>query len=336
MIPTFLVILSVLPPGEPDTAVVLPGKLNGLLRGVVFSRDGRLLAVADEKEIVVWHIQNAKPILRVAAVEEIKDGRDWINALALSADGAALTAVSHHGILKVWDLATGKETLRVQTEQRPLIGVGFLADNKSVASLTGIYPWSAPPNFITTWDVKTGKRLGTVAPKQGTLMHGMTSFSGDGRLLAASSYSFEFLKVWDLSKGEELFHFDDPVRGPVVFRADSKQFAANVRDEGIVIWDVKTGRALHALKALGKDDLLRGLTFAADGKRLIAVVATINSEDLIAGGPEKRTLRVWDIASDRELERAAIEEGTGFLSFSADGRRGAWLRDGRIEVRKVN
>ncbi|MBM3839996.1 MAG: hypothetical protein FJ398_18930 [Verrucomicrobia bacterium] len=69
-------------------------------------------------------------------------------SVAFSADGRRLASASWDQTVKVWDIATGQETLTLKGHAAPIVSVAFSADGTRLASaiLDGtVKVWDARP-----------------------------------------------------------------------------------------------------------------------------------------------------------------------------------------------
>src|SRR5205823_10762449 len=93
----------------------------------------------------------------------------------------------------------------------------------------------------------------------------------------------------------------------VTFSPDGRQLAAGTGKGTLLIWDIRSGRALHTLTTHGGQ--LSGLAYSPDGERL----ATAGFEVTRGFGQ----LKLWDAVSGKELLSLP---GQMSVAFSADGR----------------
>jgi WD40 repeat protein len=103
------------------------GKARGSLKCnagnvMAFSRDGRMLAVAANRDIKLWDVTTSS---RATARERLSFREDWeLFALAFSPDGKTLASGSGEaGALRLWDVAGGeghKTTLATSAGDRQL------------------------------------------------------------------------------------------------------------------------------------------------------------------------------------------------------------------------
>jgi eukaryotic-like serine/threonine-protein kinase len=176
------------------------------------------------------------------------------------------------------------------------------------------------------------------------------AFPRDGHVFATASRDLT-AKLWDAATGRKLRSFPAyRVRaecGGIALSPDGERLATAT--SVITIWDTSTGKELRTLK--GHDDLVPGLAFGPDGKRLfsgswdrtvvmwdlstgqkmrtfkghrVTVDAVAVSPDgkLLVSGSRDGVLKSWDIETGKELmtfqgHRRLISR----LVFSADGKR---------------
>ena len=109
---------------------------------LAFSKDGKTLAVAGLDDIEIW---NMDTYLQVATLKN-KSGGLW--EFVLSADGATVVTMNHHGTVDVWSAQTGKHERTLTTGWTSRFStLVFSHDGKTIASSAG--------SKIHLWDTNT-------------------------------------------------------------------------------------------------------------------------------------------------------------------------------------
>jgi hypothetical protein len=125
---------------------------KGIVFAVVFSKDGRQIALACEDKTVAVH--DAKTGKEVARLEGHSE-RVW--TAAFSPDGGTLASCSGEyarpedgGAVKIWDLKTGKEKASLEGHRGLVFHVTFSPDGKTLLSAG----WDGT---VRLWDVAMNK-----------------------------------------------------------------------------------------------------------------------------------------------------------------------------------
>jgi RNA polymerase sigma factor (sigma-70 family) len=219
-------------------------------------------------------------------------------------DGKTLAAAGKDNVVRLWDVATGKQAGAFR-EGLPEPGrdrvtaLAFSPDGKVLAAASDV--------SVVLWAAAGGKVLGRL--RCPTWMVTGLSFRRDGKVLF--SWGFDgAVRRWDVAAGQEIRGPEGDLDQSSLARSpDGKLVATGGTDGTVTLWEAATGRRLREL--VGHQGRVVALAFSPDGRRL----ATAGWEP---------TVRVWDVAGGRQ-ERAITCAGASrqmeAIAFSPDGRR---------------
>ena len=142
--------------------------------------------------------------------------------------------------VKVWDAATGQETLTLKGHTDGVASVAFSPDGKRLASAGRI-------GTVKVWDAATGQE--TLTLKGHTSWSTSVAFSPDGQRLASASRRWT-VKVWDAATGQETLTLKGHTGcvWSVAFSPDGKRLASASQDRTVKVWDAATGQETLTLK----------------------------------------------------------------------------------------
>ncbi len=143
-----------------------------------------------------------------------------VNGVAFSADGSRLASASSDGTVKVWETATGHETLTLNGHTATVNSVAFSPDGSRLAS-------ASRDTTVKVWDVVTGQETLTLKGHTGPV-NGV-AFSPDGCRLASASDD-KTVKVWDAREVTPEVLACDEARGLILFLIDSSATEAELHD----------------------------------------------------------------------------------------------------------
>jgi WD40 repeat protein len=215
----------------------LLGKLPGQLArvtAVAFRGDGQRLAVASAApassgEVRLYALPaGGLPTDKPDAV--IAAHADVIQDIAFSPDGKLLATCGYDRLIKLWDVATGKEIRVLKDHSDAVYGVTFSPDGKLLAS-------ASADRAVKIWDVAAGTRLLTLADATDWLY--AVVWSPDGRHVAAAGVD-RSIRVWQVSASEgKLVHSVFAHEAPLTrltYAADGKTLYSVSEDRSVKAW----------------------------------------------------------------------------------------------------
>lgn len=313
-------------PREP-----LLGHKTGLW-GAEFSPDGNVVATCSiDGTLRIWNAENGS-LVRTIEADKI-DGiskllalfklpRIPIMCLAFSPDGTKIATGSFlprpqislldplhpkpdrdsPGLVRVWDVDTGKLLSSFQDQKGVVLSLAFSPDGKQIASSS-----INPDNSFVVWDADSGNVIKRITGHKSHLHR--LRFSPDGRFIAAGETDGT-VKLWNSDTFEETLHIDAhtaPVVG-ISFEPTQQKRMATAGEDGLVrVWNVNTGEKILELE--GHAGAALDVRYSPDGTR-------------IASSGFDKTIRVWEANSGTpKITLRGHTELVWSISFSPDSKR---------------
>jgi RNA polymerase sigma factor (sigma-70 family) len=263
-----------------------------------------------------------------------------VTGLAFRPDGKTLVSGSYDKTLRVWDITTGRELLRLPPLMGSVFNVSLSADGKTVAAddNSSLYLGDLTTGQLTRPLLKPLEARTCVA------------LSPDGKTIAAGCWDIGVgrytLRLWETATGKPLGEctgHKDKVTC-VVFSPDGKTLASCCADGTVRLWDVNTRKetlCLHRKKAImkvafssdgrvladGGADGRLGLWRLPGGKLLHELGDGRLNVETIAFSPDRKTvaasgsselINLWDLQIGKLLRRLSANPTA--IAFSQDGR----------------
>ncbi|MBI1913871.1 MAG: sigma-70 family RNA polymerase sigma factor [Planctomycetes bacterium] len=243
-----------------------------------FSPDGRAMATLNfrDKEVLLTTADTRPP-------RRLRGHEDSIGAVAFSADGKILASGDAKGSVRLWDVASGRETLRFAAGQE-VSALTFSPDGKVLASGAGGQFGGRPVSpAVCLWDLAAGREMRALDLDEA--VYGL-DFSPNGRWLASLKDPRDNgFRLWDVRTGKPVVLAPvAQVCHTVTFSPDSRWLAwgSGERESAIRVVEMATGREALCLRGGHHTGVVR-LSFAPDGQ-------------LLASGGGDSTVLVWDLS----------------------------------------
>lgn len=306
---------------QPDDATMGANTLG--VADVAFSPDGKHVASASGSQVHLWDPNSGKPIRTL--VKQDKADRP-LKSLAFSPDGKSLAVGGDDGILRVFDVDSGKETYASPTRNARIEEVAFSPNGKLIGvvdsgqagsgnptGMLSIYaPGKANPIPVSVHTVEFGEALGIAFHPDGK---GVFTCGRDGkpRLIAGPALDGEPTP----NAGTKLkgYYTLPPGAGnpplPAVYAVavtpDGKYLVTGGADKTVRVWDVATSKPVRSFQ--GHLGSVLAVAVRGDGRQFVSAC-------------DDGAIRVWDL--NPTDEHKAFVEATDALwtvAFSADGKR---------------
>ncbi len=304
------------PEKPPDSGQPAPPALTAHLvrtfegepgyNSAAFSRDGRRLASWGGTTVRVWDAATGKELRRFPG----HVGN--VDAAVFSPDGRLLTLDGWGGSIHLWDVATGRETGRFgRGVTARFWAAKFAPDGRTL--FTG-----SEDHAVLVWNMTTGKVarrfLGHTAPVVSVQL------SADGKYAASVCPGDRTVRLWDVPSGRELGRAETTAFwSQASFSPGGRRLLVAAPDNSARLLDLETGKVVQTFR--GHADPVTHTAFTPDGRFAVTAAGVLYKDGKNVPGAD-RTVRVWDVATGREVLRFENSAGgvTG-MDLSPDGRQ---------------
>lgn len=254
------------------------------------SPDGRYLIATGYSSVTLYDIRTGKKI------RQIGEAGLAMRSSCFSPDGRSIATSHEDGILRLWEVTTGKliRLLQASVEENRRIGFSFvLAFSKDGRFLAS----GDRDDIVRVWDVAAGKLLWRLEGHESYV--NSVCFSADGRFLATCCAD-DAAHLWEVSTGKLLQECGD-FEDCSAFSPDGALLVTG-NNSSLKFWDARTGKLLHEVK--GDFNRANTLSFSPDA-RLLAIAC------------EDMTTRLWDVRKRQEVHKLVGQaNGVTVVGFS--------------------
>jgi WD40 repeat protein len=294
---------------------------------VTVSADGTSLATVskDGSTVIVWDMATGKER------RSFKDLKPPAYTAVLSDDGKVLSAPlvpptkdmargDKGGMVRVWDVLTGKERTDLKEVTAPLLYVEFSPDGTLLAG-------GEKDGRVRLWDAATGEVKAVL--KGHTKEVVPLSFTADSKTLASGdAFDPGNIKIWDWKTGKQTGSLPGHPEGVITleFTGDGKTLISSGMDGSVKVWDVAAGKA----KTLFKGDK-EALPWAAISPSGRTAAWTSGRPEMKEKKPD--VVKVYNLVTDKELASLQHPATVLFVGFVAQGQRlVSCTQDGIVQV----
>jgi WD40 repeat protein/serine/threonine protein kinase len=171
---------------------------------VAFSPDGRMLAVPYNSDLAVtlWDTSALRDGRGDSPAATLAGHTEKINAVAFSPDGATLASGSNDTTIRLWNLATKRETACLTGHTSNVYCLAFSPDGRTLAS-------GGNDGTVRLWNLVLHKQVAVLEGHGSTIWD--VAFSPDGHTLASSSFD-STIKLWRAATEHEIHTQSAPTK----------------------------------------------------------------------------------------------------------------------------
>lgn len=269
-----------------DTGEQLAALRSGRVKDVMFSNDGKILALSGYGGCVIWDVTTYREIATFPDAE----------TLIFAGDGRTLVLINKNSYT-LWDISTHREIAKFN----PIFEALKPFPERFMLSQEGtIFATANEHGIVNVWQTQTDKPLLTLTSGYTKPLAALV-FSQDGKTLASGDITGN-IQLWDINKHRKRMTIktaNNYIR-MLAFAKTNKTLISESRGN-ITVWDITSGMQENAYTI---PDALDGGISASfnDGTRLTrkkVAAFTPNSEKLVI--QTKNGTEIWDILNAKNL-----------------------------------
>ena len=297
------------------------------IRGLTFTPDGRELATTDCSAVTIRLTTIESGAVRQLDSGDIHD--TFLTDIAMSPDGTHIAAAGGDGVLRVWELATGKRAANLAAHTGSISTFGYVDDARVVTC--------GDDATCIVWELATGTPIARYAGHGAPVINARLSRVHTTLVTGSRDHT---ARVWDVAAHTTLT-LPKAIAG---VRFDPAGTAVIVSgDVGIQLWafaddkrTVVTDRPVSSARFSSDGKLL---AWGDDGKSVVVLDRATQTQRVLAGhtagvwgiafSPDDKhlassgmdkTVRVWDLATGESIELTGHTDIVADVAFAPDGR----------------
>lgn len=222
-----------------------------------------------------------KELLGAWEASELKGHEGAVNSIAVTPDNKRILSAGGSGIIRVWDLGTGRALPSLEGHLSAVSSVVVSGDGDRAAS-------ASEDGAIKLWDLRSNRCVTTLNENGGAVTS--VALSPNGAFVVTAGWE---IKVWHLETGHCLHSFEGHESGvsTVVWSPDGSQLISGGADNTIKVWNLP-------------DCSLRS-TFEGHGAAVLAIDVSADGALLLSGCGhiygKRGALSLWALPTARPI-----------------------------------
>ncbi|MBN1303172.1 MAG: DUF4062 domain-containing protein [Anaerolineales bacterium] len=308
-------------PGGPLLYTLQSDQLDGVWSVMPIGQDGSRVISFSWRCFIIWDL--AKGNQQLVIPNDGPPGSSF-SVGAVSPKGDRAISGSNGGIIKIWDLESGRELFSFKhenqaTKAKNRVNTVLFSPDGNIAISGAGYRNIITDNTIKVWDLKRGReKFSLTGHSKGITC--LANVFGDGKYMISGSFDGTF-RLWDIEQGRELCGY--PAAGGEITSIrcvgpDKSTVVIQSKPSNVQVWNLK--KMLEMAKIYGRSTKeanfylsdkhrTRKITLSEDGNTAIYSTVLYNGNDQIA----------WNLTSN-ETHYFSSDMGS-LITMTPDGRR---------------
>ena len=257
---------------------------NKEFRGVALSMETQLFATCQNDEINLYDFDSGE------LVKKIEGSQEYFFRVYFNSERTKLITLSFGDTIKLWDIETGAEILSLPEEMYDSVAVH---PHQEIIAAT-----VKKSNKVEIWNLTLRSLIRTIETSKYHNDSCDLTFSHDGKILLVEDYNYykngkNTISFWDVDSGNFLHQLTGISANRFIFSPNGKFIAGESRHyDAVALFDLNSGERIREFRENSPNAHWSEITahaFSSDGK-------------LLASGAYDHTVRVWDVATGKQLK----------------------------------